>query len=185
MRCRRAKASVYGSLCLDTNLDRPAISGPVRQASGWIMTSARIITTRIRIPVLSCPYAQRRLPEPDRDQTRRQVHKAVTARSRRQGCRASARCGWHALITAATARHGTNPETSGQLRSRYAPPLSRSRRPRARTPSGPQTGGHRRPAVLRRHGGRAPDRCGQPAQDRQPRSPRTTLVTGAYQGQCR
>ena len=146
----------------------PDIGAPV--ASGWTVSSVRIATTPIRIPVLFCPHAQCRLPEPDRDQTRRQVHQAVTAPRRRQGCRAGARGGWHALANAATARQGTSQASNARpARTRYAPMLSRSRRPGAPIPSRPRPGCHRSPAVLRQRGGTGTGQM-RPAQDRQPRS---------------
>ena len=146
----------------------PDIGAPV--ASGWTVSSARIATTAIRIPVLFCSHAQCRLPEPDRDQTRRQVHQAVTAPRRRQGCRAGARGGWHALANAATARQGTSQASNARpARTRHAPMLSRSRRPGAPIPSRPRPGCHRSPAVLRQRGGTGTGQM-RPAQDRQPRS---------------
>ena len=112
----------------------PDIGPPV--ASGWTVSSVHIATTPIRIPVLFCPHAQCRLPEPDRDQTRRQVHQAVTAPRRRQGCRAGARGGWHALANAATARQGTSQASNARpARTSSAPMLSRSRRAGAPRPS--------------------------------------------------
>ena len=137
----------------------------------------------IRIPVLFCSHAQCRLPEPDRDQTRRQVHQAVTAPRRRQGCRAGARGGRHALANAATARQGTSHASNARpARTRYAPTLSRSRRPGTPIPSRPR-GCHRSPAVLRQRGEPAPDRCGQPT-IANPDPPRATFVTGPHEGQC-
>ena len=160
----------------------PDIGAPV--ASGWTVSSARIATTPIRIPVLFCPHARCRLPEPDRDQTRRQVHQAVTAPRRRQGCRAGAA---------------------------VAGMLSPTRQPRAKAPARPVTPGQLGPGTHRRchaHAGQAhlyrpgraqaaidrqrscgnaaelaPDRCGQPKIAR-PDPPRATVVTGAHEGQC-
>ena len=146
----------------------PDIGAPM--GSGWRVSSVHIATTPIRIPVLFCPHAQCRLPEPDRDQTRRQVHQAVTAPRRRQGCRAGARGGWHALANAATARQGTGQASNARpARTRYPPMLSRSRRPGAPIPSRPRPGCHRSPAVLRQRGGTGTGQM-RPAQDRQPRS---------------
>ena len=146
----------------------PDIGAPM--ASGRRVSSVRIVTTLIRIPVLFCPHARCRLPEPDRDQTRRRVHQAVRAPRRRQGCRAGARGGWHALVNAATARQGTGQASDARpARTRHAPTLSRSRRPGAPIPSRPRPGCHRSPAVLRQRGGTGTGQV-RPAQDRQPRS---------------
>jgi hypothetical protein len=146
----------------------PDIGAPM--ASGWReLSSVHIVPTPIRIPVLFCPHAPCRLPEPDRDQTRRQVHQAVTAPRRRQGCGAGARGGWHALVNAATARQGTSQASNARpARTRYAPTLSRSGRPGAPIPSRPRPGCHRPPAVLRQRGGTGTGQM-RPAQDRQPR----------------
>lgn len=160
----------------------PDIGAPM--ASGWTVSSVRIVTTLIRKPVLSCPHARYRLPEPDRDQTRRQVHQAVTAPRSPQGCRAGARGGWHALASAATARQDTSQASNARpARTRYA------RRRHAHAGQAHLYRPGRAPAAIDRQrscGNAAeltPDRCGQPKIAR-PDPPRATFVTGAHEGQC-
>ena len=160
----------------------PDIGAPV--ASGWTVSSVHIVTTPIRIPVLFCPHAQCRLPEPDRDQTAGRYIK----RSHRH---------------AAAKDAGPAPAVASML--------SPTRQPRAKAPARPVTPGQLGPGTHRcchahagqahlYHPGRAqaaidrqrscgnaaepaPDRCGQPT-IANPDPPRATFVTRAREGQC-
>src|SRR6266566_6223185 len=92
----------------------------------------------------------------------------------------------HSATSPPTMR-GRRPAVAGMpspARTRYAPTLSRSRRPAAPMPSRPRPGCHRPPAVLRQRGGTGTGQMRPAPRSPTPDPPRATFVTGAHEGQC-